>query len=137
MLDEPASGLGSAQRTRLAEILVELGSETTIVLVEHDLQMVAQISSEVFVLIDGQLRFTGDAEELLALRGRPYGADGSDRGGGGLQVRLTFLRPDDRNLGRGAFDGLPLPSCSSGATPLCLRVNSSVPGPVPPSARRR
>jgi branched-chain amino acid transport system permease protein len=65
MLDEPASGLGSAQRTRLAEILVELGSETTIVLVEHDLQMVAQISSEVFVLIDGQLRFTGDAEGFL------------------------------------------------------------------------
>jgi branched-chain amino acid transport system permease protein len=65
MLDEPASGLGSAQRTRLAEILVELGNETTIVLVEHDLQMVAQISSEVFVLIDGELRFTGDADGFL------------------------------------------------------------------------
>lgn len=65
MLDEPASGLGSAQRTRLAELLLELGGETTIVLVEHDLQMVAQISSEVFVLIDGQLRFNGDAEGFL------------------------------------------------------------------------
>jgi len=65
MLDEPASGLGRAQRTRLAEILVELGRETTIVLVEHDLQMVAQISSEVFVLIDGQLRFHGDADGFL------------------------------------------------------------------------
>jgi branched-chain amino acid transport system ATP-binding protein len=65
MLDEPASGLGLAQRMRLAELLVELGRETTIVLVEHDLQMVAQISSEVFVLIDGQLRFKGDAEDFL------------------------------------------------------------------------
>jgi ABC-type branched-subunit amino acid transport system ATPase component len=65
MLDEPASGLGAEQRARLAEMLVALGSETTIVLVEHDLQMVAEISSEVFVLIDGQLRFTGDAEEFL------------------------------------------------------------------------
>ena len=65
MLDEPASGLGSVQRERLAEILVELGRDTTIVLVEHDLQMVAQISSEVFVLIDGQLRFTGDAGAFL------------------------------------------------------------------------
>jgi branched-chain amino acid transport system permease protein len=65
MLDEPASGLGSAQRIRLAETLLELGRETTIVLVEHDLQMVAQISSEVFVLIDGQLRFTGDARGFL------------------------------------------------------------------------
>jgi ABC-type branched-subunit amino acid transport system ATPase component len=65
MLDEPASGLGSEQRSRLAEILVELGRDTTIVLVEHDLQMVAQISSEVFVLIDGQLRFNGDADGFL------------------------------------------------------------------------
>jgi branched-chain amino acid transport system permease protein len=65
MLDEPASGLGSAQRTRLAEILLDLGRETTIVLVEHDLRMVAQISSEVFVLIDGQLRFNGDAYGFL------------------------------------------------------------------------
>jgi branched-chain amino acid transport system ATP-binding protein len=65
MLDEPASGLGGAQRTRLAEILLELGRDTTIVLVEHDLQMVAEISSEVFVLVDGQLRFTGDADGFL------------------------------------------------------------------------
>jgi branched-chain amino acid transport system permease protein len=65
MLDEPASGLGGAQRTRLAEILLVLGRDTTIVLVEHDLQMVAEISSEVFVLVDGQLRFTGDADGFL------------------------------------------------------------------------
>ena len=65
LLDEPASGLGSAQRSRLARILVELGRDTTIVLVEHDLQMVARISSEVFVLFDGQVRFHGDADGFL------------------------------------------------------------------------
>lgn len=66
LLDEPASGLSAEQRARLAALLVRLGEEMTVVLVEHDLQMVMDIAKEIFVLIDGQLVFRGDAEAFRA-----------------------------------------------------------------------
>lgn len=66
LLDEPASGLSSEQRGRLAEFLTQLGERMTVVLVEHDLQMVMEISKEIFVLLDGSLVFTGDAEAFKA-----------------------------------------------------------------------
>jgi branched-chain amino acid transport system permease protein len=65
LLDEPASGLSTEQRARLAATLVSLSEHMTIILVEHDLQMVARIASEVFVLIDGRLEFQGSGEEFL------------------------------------------------------------------------
>lgn len=65
LLDEPASGLSVDQRTRLADLLVELGKRMTIVLVEHDLQLVARIAQEIFVLIDGRLEFEGDADAFM------------------------------------------------------------------------
>lgn len=66
LLDEPASGLSAPQRARLAELLVGLGERMTVVLVEHDLQMVADIAQEIFVLLDGRLVFTGDATAFRA-----------------------------------------------------------------------
>jgi branched-chain amino acid transport system ATP-binding protein len=65
LLDEPASGLSVDQRSRLADLLVELGKRMTIVLVEHDLQLVARIAEEIFVLIDGRLEFEGDADAFM------------------------------------------------------------------------
>ena len=66
LLDEPASGLSAPQRARLAELLVGLGERMTVVLVEHDLQLVADIAQEIFVLLDGRLVFTGDATAFRA-----------------------------------------------------------------------
>jgi branched-chain amino acid transport system permease protein len=65
LLDEPASGLSVEQRNRLADTLVELGKGMTIVLVEHDLQLVARIAQEIFVLIDGRLEFEGDSDAFM------------------------------------------------------------------------
>ena len=65
LLDEPASGLSVDQRNRLADTLVELGKRMTIVLVEHDLQLVARIAEEIFVLIDGRLEFEGDSDAFM------------------------------------------------------------------------
>ncbi len=64
LLDEPASGLSASQRGRLAELLVHLGEQMTVVLVEHDLQMVSDIAKEIFVLLDGRLEFQGDASQF-------------------------------------------------------------------------
>lgn len=65
LLDEPASGLSVEQRERLSQTLQELAQDATVVLVEHDLQMVARIAKQIFVLIDGRLVFSGDSERFL------------------------------------------------------------------------
>jgi branched-chain amino acid transport system permease protein len=64
LLDEPASGLSSEQRARLAARLAKLGETVTVFLVEHDLQMVMDIAEEIFVLLDGRVVFTGNSEEF-------------------------------------------------------------------------
>ncbi len=59
LLDEPASGLSQEQRQRLAVVLAALASRTCVLLVEHDLALVAQVSERIFVLSAGRLVFDG------------------------------------------------------------------------------
>jgi branched-chain amino acid transport system permease protein len=64
LLDEPASGLSGPQRERLAEVLRAAGEMTCVLLVEHDLDLVARISQKIFVLARGQLVFDGGPEDF-------------------------------------------------------------------------
>jgi branched-chain amino acid transport system permease protein len=59
LLDEPASGLSEGERQRLGELLRDLAGLTCVLLVEHDLGLVAQISQRIFVLAGGRLVFDG------------------------------------------------------------------------------
>ena len=59
LLDEPASGLSEEQRQRLAAMLTTLAGRTCVLLVEHDLALVAQVSERIFVLSGGRLVFEG------------------------------------------------------------------------------
>ena len=59
LLDEPASGLSEEQRQRLAALLTTLAERTCVLLVEHDLALVAQVSERIFVLSGGKLVFDG------------------------------------------------------------------------------
>jgi branched-chain amino acid transport system permease protein len=59
LLDEPASGLSEEQRQRLAALLTTLADRTCVLLVEHDLALVAQVSERIFVLSAGRLVFDG------------------------------------------------------------------------------
>jgi branched-chain amino acid transport system permease protein len=64
LLDEPASGLSGEQRLRLAGLLHTLGAMTCVLLVEHDLDLVAQVSQRIFVLSGGRLVFDGGPEDF-------------------------------------------------------------------------
>jgi branched-chain amino acid transport system ATP-binding protein len=64
LLDEPASGLSEPQRERLKEVLRRVADMTCVLLVEHDLGLVAQITEKIFVLASGQLVFEGSPEEF-------------------------------------------------------------------------
>jgi ABC-type branched-subunit amino acid transport system ATPase component len=66
LLDEPASGLSEDQRYRLAGLLRAIGEKTCVLLVEHDLDLVAQVSQRIFVLSGGRLVFDGDPSDFRA-----------------------------------------------------------------------
>ncbi len=68
LLDEPASGLASDERTLMARLIVRIGEELQItrVLVEHDLQMVRECCDRLAVLSHGRLIASGEPEEVLA-----------------------------------------------------------------------
>jgi len=66
LLDEPASGLSEEQRQRLAATLTQLAKRTCVLLVEHDLDLVAQVSERIFVLSHGRLVFNGNPEGFRA-----------------------------------------------------------------------
>ena len=64
LLDEPTSGLSEPQRDRLKDVLRTVGEMTCVLLVEHDLTLVAQISQKIYVLATGGLVFEGTPDEF-------------------------------------------------------------------------
>jgi branched-chain amino acid transport system permease protein len=64
LLDEPASGLSAPQRERLKEVLRSIGESTCVLLVEHDLALVASVAERILVLSSGALVFDGGADEF-------------------------------------------------------------------------
>lgn len=69
-LDEPTFGQDRARAAELLDLLQELQREgTTVVVVTHDLRLVAQYSTHTVVLGDGELLAAGSTSELLADEG--------------------------------------------------------------------
>jgi ABC-type branched-subunit amino acid transport system ATPase component len=60
LADEPASGLSRGQRGALAEFLVELSRTRTMLVVEHDIDLLERISGTLYAMIDGGLAYSGD-----------------------------------------------------------------------------
>jgi branched-chain amino acid transport system permease protein len=67
LLDEPTAGLTKQERTQIGEIFVELSSRyrMCLLLVEHDLDFVQQISSRIVVLHQGRIVMDGGVEEVV------------------------------------------------------------------------
>jgi len=64
MLDEPMAGMGSEETQRLTRLLENLKSETTLLLVEHDMDTVFALADDVSVLVNGALIASGAAAEV-------------------------------------------------------------------------
>ncbi|OON93469.1 MAG: urea ABC transporter ATP-binding protein UrtD [Candidatus Epulonipiscioides saccharophilum] len=65
MLDEPAAGMGKSETFKTGEILRELKSECTIIVIEHDMEFVKQIADVVTVLHEGKVLCHGHIDDIL------------------------------------------------------------------------
>ncbi len=66
LLDEPMAGMGQSESQRMMETLRPLKGEVTILLIEHDMDVVFALADMVTVLVKGQAIATGTPDEVRA-----------------------------------------------------------------------
>lgn len=64
LLDEPAAGTSPAERTVLAGLVKGLRREVTVLIVEHDMDLVYDICDRISVLVQGRVLVTGTPDEI-------------------------------------------------------------------------
>lgn len=64
MLDEPVAGMSVAERQQTAELLRKITRNRSVIVIEHDMQFVAQIADKVTVLHQGKILAEGSAEKV-------------------------------------------------------------------------
>ncbi|HYA90205.1 MAG TPA: ABC transporter ATP-binding protein [Thermodesulfobacteriota bacterium] len=64
LLDEPTSGLVSDDRKRISKFMKELSSQLTLVVVEHDMDIVLSISDHIVVMYQGKILAQGTPDEI-------------------------------------------------------------------------
>ncbi len=78
LLDEPTAGLSPAETASVAEMIRRFSRETTILLIEHDMDVALDLVDRVTVLVQGRVLAEGSKDEI---RGDPkvaaiyFGAD--------------------------------------------------------------
>ncbi|WP_050515093.1 ATP-binding cassette domain-containing protein [Streptomyces rimosus] len=74
LLDEPAAGLDSAEVAALADVLRTLAADgTALLVVEHDLDLVAGLADTVYAMAAGRIVARGPARQVLAEPSRSEG----------------------------------------------------------------
>ena len=66
MLDEPASGLSRGERQLLTELLLALGREITLIVIEHDMDVALRVAEQVTMMHDGRVIVEGTPDEIRA-----------------------------------------------------------------------
>lgn len=66
LLDEPMAGMSAEESHRMAELLAGLKGRYTILLVEHDMDVVFALADRITVLVYGQAIFTGPPDAVRA-----------------------------------------------------------------------
>jgi ABC-type branched-subunit amino acid transport system ATPase component len=65
MLDEPASGLDNRETAALSDLLLRIrDAGRTLLLIEHDVQMVTSVSDYMYVLDQGRMIAEGPPEDI-------------------------------------------------------------------------
>lgn len=68
LFDEPCAGMNTAEKAQLAVLIQDINTklQKTVMLIEHDMRFVMQLSSHITVLARGELLAVGTPEEIQA-----------------------------------------------------------------------
>jgi len=66
LLDEPTQGMSQADTQETAELIKQLGSKITVLLIEHDVDLVMDLSKAVIVMAQGRKLSEGSPAEVRA-----------------------------------------------------------------------
>jgi branched-chain amino acid transport system ATP-binding protein len=66
LLDEPAAGIPRLESRELFEVLARLPTDVTILLIEHDMELVFQFAERITVLVGGRILTEGTPAEIAA-----------------------------------------------------------------------
>ena len=66
LLDEPMAGLGVEESRAMVDLLTAVKTHTTIVLIEHDMDVVFALADRISVLVYGHIIATGSPSEIRA-----------------------------------------------------------------------
>ena len=66
LLDEPMAGMGHEDIARIAELIKRVAADRTVLMVEHNLSVVADLSDRITVLTRGRILAEGDYETVSA-----------------------------------------------------------------------
>jgi branched-chain amino acid transport system ATP-binding protein len=64
MLDEPTAGMGREDIGRIVELIRRVASERTVLMVEHNLSVVADLSQRITVMQRGEILADGTYQEV-------------------------------------------------------------------------
>jgi branched-chain amino acid transport system ATP-binding protein len=84
LLDEPTAGMGPEESARMVALLRSLRGQYTILLVEHDMDMVFALADRITVLVEGRAIATGTSAAIRA----------------NAEVRRAYLGEEDSEVGR-------------------------------------
>lgn len=65
LLDEPTTGMTDAGKRRTADLIQRIAKNHTVLLIEHDMQLVRQLARKVTVMHQGQLLAEGSLAEVV------------------------------------------------------------------------
>ena len=83
LLDEPMAGLGLEESHAMSNLLARVKRQYTILLIEHDMDVVFALADRISVLVGGRIIASGTADEI---RNHP-------------DVRVAYLGEEDDDLG--------------------------------------
>ena len=90
LLDEPTAGMGHEDIDRIAQLIKRVAADRTVLMVEHNLSVVADLSDHITVLTRGRVLAEGDYADGLQQSGSARSLHGSG-------ACLTRARPCSRS----------------------------------------
>lgn len=66
LLDEPTAGMGPAETSRTAQLILGLGDTRTVLVIDHDMSFVEQLAAPVTVMHQGKFLKQGSVSEVRA-----------------------------------------------------------------------